>query len=651
MTTPSHWCAPCGRRLFQIRLAALLFLGLVPSGPAAAQVDGRWSVTFESGSVGRADLRLSRSGTAIEGSILLDTRDAAWEEVSGTTGAGGDTFDLRAGGGQPIGLTGRVTSSGLEGVASLGGGAEFRWHAARLAATDEFYPSPPGFVLHQILIGDGSSSFRIPGSWLGAAAAAGETTAAMLTRYRALAAGAGLAPLEDDSLSGEALPRAMGLRDRSAFRQEARRALAAIRAGLRNDTARARFDYLFRPAGDWLIDLHDVALARAHRPFPAVSWAAATPALRAVRLIPDTATAPEAVMLGLYRLFVLSASDSDLFADVKDRMKAGEPVSAAAALALIEGYREATGWYEEVMRFFLLQPWMDGPAGPQSLVDMVRGFWGDSLLVVPEVRAYLYGYPEGASRAAVDSAVLAGVVSPRNTSATDWLARHGETGLLQVLARLDGGFGGNTSLNAGGERIVLSSLGEYRRTAFNGFLEPRDMVLIDPSYEPLLALGTLVHEWQHIIHEHRRGRLAFQNDGTQLTYRFLDPFLAEGLAEWASEAILAPVSRRYPLVALGEAEKRASLSPDNPHVLGYLLLRTLGQAITRPGEVLTLLAEEGTDPGAVARQPALRRRWARYTGPDRVVPRRGAPVLLPETGFVVEGMVPEVVGRRIMVGP
>src|SRR6185436_3814435 len=112
-------------------------------------------------------------------------------------------------------------------------------------------------------------------------------------------------------------------------------------------------------------------------------------------------------------------------------------------------------------------------------------------------------------------------------------------------------------LDLSGQRYRVTSVGLAGTESFNGFLEPRDLVLLDPSYEPLLALGTLVHEWQHLLHEHLRDSAAvFPVAGGPVRLTQLNPFLAEGLAEWAAEQILLPVSERYPLLRFGEAEKR-----------------------------------------------------------------------------------------------
>lgn len=50
----------------------------------------------------------------------------------------------------------------------------------------------------------------------------------------------------------------------------ARATLESIRAALFSDGARARFDYLLRPGGEWIVDLHDAALHTIEDGFPDV---------------------------------------------------------------------------------------------------------------------------------------------------------------------------------------------------------------------------------------------------------------------------------------------------------------------------------------------------------------------------------------------
>ena len=127
----------------------------------------------------------------------------------------------------------------------------------------------------------------------------------------------------------------------------------------------------------------------------------------------------------------------------------------------------------------------------------------------------------------------------------------------------------------------------------------------------------------------------------------MSPYLAEGLAEWATERILQPFTTRYPLLSFGETEKRMSLPPDDPHRLGYALVRVLDLALGSPAEVRALLARPEVEPGQVMRDPRLAQAWKRYAGPDRVIPRRGGISLIPQTSFHLMDELPEVVETLI----
>jgi len=237
----------------------------------------------------------------------------------------------------------------------------------------------------------------------------------------------------------------------------------------------------------------------------------------------------------------------------------------------------------------------------------------------------------------------------------EWLARHGSAALVDVMHRLVIPQGDRTTLELGEQRFRLSSVGDLAAESFNGFLEPQDVILLDPSYEPLLALGTLVHEWQHILHEHARmanaSSGAFAMTRRQVVMRPLDPFLAEGLAEWLSEDILSPITATYPLLAFGEAEKRASLPEANPHNLGYVMVRALAAALHDGSRTLHLLVAKGTDPSAVVRDPRVARAWAGRTGTDRVIPRHGNSTLVPEVIFTIEDEQPDIVETHIITRP
>jgi hypothetical protein len=303
------------------------------------------------------------------------------------------------------------------------------------------------------------------------------------------------------------------------------------------------------------------------------------------------------------------------------------------------------------MRFLLQQQWLPGRSLPRSPVDLVRSIWGDSA-TIPDIQCRVFGYPEGAVRIGTDDRIVRAVLVPANAPAVDWLNRHGTPALVEVLHRLPVPFPAPTRLNAGGELFRLSSVEQYARESFSGFLEPRDVILLDPSYQPLLALGTLIHEWQHILHERARQREpaagTFRPQGDQLRVTQLDPFLAEGLAEWLTEEMLAPVNLQFPLLLFGEAEKRASLSNDDPHQLGYIMVQSLARALGDPRATLDLLVRSGNDPALILADRRVSRAWSRYSAPDRLLQRRGDRVLLPQVVFTIEDNHPDLVESDIL---
>jgi hypothetical protein len=198
----------------------------------------------------------------------------------------------------------------------------------------------------------------------------------------------------------------------------------------------------------------------------------------------------------------------------------------------------------------------------------------------------------------------------------------------------------------------LTSVAEFASESFSGFLEIRDVILLDPSYQPLLALGTLIHEWQHILHERARqadSTRGYVRRGNQVMVSQLDPFLAEGMAEWATEEVLGPALVAFPLLGFGEAEKRVSLPTADPHLLGYIMVRTLARVLKTPSATLDLLTKAGGDPAQVVRDRRLSRAWAGRTGPDRVIPRRGEAVLIPQTVFTMEDGQPDLVQTEILI--
>ncbi|MEO8198876.1 MAG: hypothetical protein ABI679_00010 [Gemmatimonadota bacterium] len=620
----------------------------------SAQVAGRWKISLERGpgSTTMGELRLETPANQVRGQLLLENSDSAWVSLSDgrIDSAGLMSFVVKLP--QPVHFEGRLAGDELAGTASDQRG-RFRWRGVLLREDDEYYAAPPRFRQRQLVI-PADILYRIPGKWIAAASRAGETPAAARRRYQDIAVRSGVSPLPAESLGTAGLYRAMGLLNRKETVSASIRTLEQIRTVLGADSSIRKFDYLFRPQGTWLVDIHDVALARARRPFPGLGWESARPALAAAGLLDSTLAGVEIIPLAVYRLFVLSESDTAVFNATRLRIKSGDAVSAAAVASLLQGYAEASQWYVAAIRFLMEQQWIGDHAARRSPADLVRAFWGEPA-PLPEIQVKLFGYPEGAERVGSDSGLFNLIFTPENAPAQDWLRRHGAPALVTAAHRLRPVHDDRTVFQLGTAVYAVSSLGEYAASSYGGFLEARDAILLDPSYQPLMALGTLVHEWQHLLHEHRRQSTlrgsGFRLEGGQVLVWPLDPFLAEGLAEWLTEVALAPAYQEYPFLAFGEAEKRVCLPDDNPHNLGYLMVRTLAGTLGDPLATVALLVRAGTTPEEVLRDHRVATAWGRFPGADRVFPRRGGPVLIPQVTFTVEDGEPGLVEFRIIGSP
>ena len=509
----------------------------------------------------------------------------------------------------------------------------------------------PRFRQLQIRVESASPSLVLPGRWLAATSSMGETAQAIRTGYVELSLRAGLSPLPADSITRFGLLRVMGLYRREELIRATTATLQQVRASLQNDTAILRFDHLFRPNGRWQVDVHEVALARSRRPFPTISWESTRPALAAVGLLEDDQAGVETIPLALYRLYVQSHGDTAAFQVNEQKLRSYDVSTAAQIIALVNGYEEASQWYVSAIRFLLEQRWVAAGSTRRSPAELVGDMWR-STAAVPEIRVRLFGYPEGAVRIGTDSGLVRTLVQPENGAAREWLNRNGSAELLKVLHRLALPSGERTRLKVGSDIYRLTSVGEFARESFSGFLEPQDVILLDPSYPPVLALGTLIHEWQHILQERLRQADrqagAYRLGTDQVTFIQLDPFVAEGFAEWLTEVILENVLADFPLIGFGETEKRVSMPQNDPHQLGYLLVRALARTLGDVQATRLLLIRAAANPAIVASDPRIRRAWSAYRMSDRTMARRGEPWVLPMAVFTIEDWEPDLVQSQII---
>jgi len=626
--------------------------GLV-AGPVAAQapVTGRWAVRFSTGGATlRGDLRLQQSGSALTGSLALESSDGPPVLlVDGQVDQGGELhFALR--GAEPMRLSARPAGATMAGQATLERGSIWSWSAQRLPDGTEYYAALPRFRSRQLVLSRNISEIRLPGAWV-AAAAGGPP---MAVRADSLAVAAGLPPVPFDSVGVVGFLPALGLYQRAELLAVLTRSMTAVRDGL-PDAQVARFDALFRPRGVWQLDLHDAALTIARRQVRGATWDGAQPALDAAGLIPpDQPAGTATVPLALYRLAVRRERDSAGYQAARDRLSLGGPASAQAAEAILDAYRDAALWQAQALEFLLTSDWVRTAGGRTSPAGLVRAAWGRPDLSVPRIRPRFFGYPEAIPRVATPPALVGRIVEAENWSGQEWALRRGPAGVLAVLRQLELGVGTHATLEADGPSVLTSVAREAGATSA-GFLESESEIIEDPGNVPLLAVATAVHEWQHVIMEGDRLGLAeggaVRPGAGGLTISRADPFLAEGFAEWMARQALAPVFEREPIVGVGEARKLVVLEAENPsdaHVLGLRMLEALNRATGSAAATRALVLAHADDPFAAADAvPA----WRGAPAPDVVLLAHGERRLVPETRFTVEDGVGDVTATWIRVAP
>ncbi|HET6779476.1 MAG TPA: hypothetical protein VFH26_11340 [Gemmatimonadales bacterium] len=519
----------------------------------------------------------------------------------------------------------------------------------------------PRFTMRQLVMRRNDALMQIPGPWLRAAAAL-VPDSQTIRAYRTAAARSGVEPLQEAALKTNRSQHVMGLYHRAELVEVSRRTLESIRVTIPSDSVRARFDAVFRPRGEWIVDLHDAALAAARRRIPGLEWISARPALIAVHWVaPNDSLPDESLPRALYGLAVLADNDSGAFATARSRLRDADPASASAVLALLQGYAEGKQWYATAIDFFLRESWLPGAVGT-SIGHRVRAEWGTALTqfkqpAVPQVQPRWFGYPQAVPRYGVPAALVRRMVVPDNSSASAWLERRGPAALLRALNRLPPGDTSLALLRNGSETMRLTTVARQARESLNGFLEPQDAIVIDPGYMPLLALSAIVHEWQHLLFHHvqleMRARSEPAGDALQLELPGVQPYLAEGFAEWSAERILAPLAERWPLLSLSELEKRADMvlrGTEDQHALGYALVRALAIQLPDPSKVTSLLLRHAEQPSRILAHPSIRKAWSKYRGAkNRALPGPTYGILIPEVTFTIEDGFPDVVTTRILV--
>lgn len=610
---------------------------------------GRWFVRLLTGTgVLRAELRLSARGTALTGSLVLESSDAAPAPLREGHAAAGGEFSFTVDAPEAMQFRGRVSGADLAGTVTLDRGRVWTWTAQRLDDDAEFYAALPRFRARQLVIGRNRTELPLPGAWVAAAAAEPPVAA----RAARLAEAAGLAPIPADSVRVYGFLPAQALVNRDALRPAMIGALGAIREAM-PPGSQASFDALFRPRGVWVVDLHDASLHVARQRFRGLTWESATPALAAAGLLPgNLPPGTAAVPLALYRLATLRERDSAAYQAGRDRLSRGGQASRQAVEALVDGYRAAAPWQAQAVGLLLNSEWVSVPGGRRSPAMLVAAAWDRADLATPAIRATFFGYPEAVPSVGVPPDVIPRLVLPENWAGEQWMRHRGPAALLGILRRLDLEMGAQATLEAGGPSVLTTVMREAASTPA-GFLEPDDAIVEDPGAPPLFALATAIHEWQHLLMERHRLSLreggTLREDGAGLQFLPSDLFLAEGFAEWMSERILAPIVAQVPLAGLGDAWKLTVLEADDPadpHVLGLKMMTSLATALGSAERAAALVLADGDAPAEVA---AAVEAWRDSGLPARQVPVRGQRRLVPETVFTVEDGVGDVSATVIRV--
>jgi hypothetical protein len=645
--------SPLARRV----VPAALLLGALAAWPAtlAAQgsrAAGRWRVVIEGLGPAAAlgELHLRATGAECEGTLALSLEDRAPVPLGTCRVDGQDSLSFRYEGEHPLEFRGRLQGRSITGSVWRAEEPAARWTATPAPPQIEFYTSTPRFTLTQLVGGTYGTERRLPGAVVATARPDGWRTS-LDAAYADAARRAGLAALDPDALAQPGASRVLGLSDRAATLRAVEQALVRIRASLLREE-QGPFDRLFRAPGGHRTDFYGVALEFARRRAPKVTWPAVLAALQ-VR-IPAGADPELTAVRVLHGLW--SRGDSSAIAAARVAARAASAEDGRTLDAMLDGCEAAESWQRAALTALLTWHWVPGAATPRSPAELVRAAWlaaapGDSAPVaaVPAIVTRRFGDPQAVPRYGVPATLRPRVVRTENWSAGAWLERHGYDGLFEVLHRLDWPGLDGVTLTDGGEPIRLTSVPRRAGETLNGFLEPRDAIAVEPTYMPVFALGAVVHEWIHLLVETRRlERGAVEHEGA-LLLPAADPWLAEGLAEAWSERVLAPAYAAVPLLALSEAEKRARLAratPDDPHVLGYLIVRA---ALASNDDQRTFVRFlDAPDLAAIARGPELASVWRAGAGaPDLVVPLASRRFLVPETTFTITDNVPDAVRATI----
>lgn len=612
--------------------AAWLACWLIAGSPLAAQsAEGRWSLQLRSERFAdRGDLRIGTDSSR----LLLESRDQAWLPLERLLlDRDSLRFEVRG----IARWSGAVAGDVMRGEAILADGSRAVWEAHRIQPGTARWPVRPRIVARQLVVGSSDTLARFPDALLGRTL----PRDALLSEHARLAHQAGFPSADLAGIVARSERSMLGL-DATA-RQRVQEILAQIAA---SPAADAAFHQLFRgQRGTWRLDLHDFAWEHAavQQGRIALDTAAVVAALGAIGVRADAADAA-----GLRRAGWLTWS----------RVRAERPANlpllpegtagASELRALFNGYDEAVGWWTAAVTWLMRAPWIAADSGWRSPASLVAAFWDRSTLELPRIEPRHFGTFQ-AVPVPGGGLVATRLLLADNAIAREWLADDANRrDALEAWRRIDPV--GTLRVTHADSSFLVASAAWIARSRLGGFLDAHDGIRIEPAILPVLAVGTMIHEWQHLLFESARlsdpASGALEETAWGLSLVESNPWLAEGAAEWATEAILAQ-GGVPPLLVLLESEKRLAIGagiPEDTHVLGYLLVRA---GVNRTPDARTLrqvLQRHLHDPEGFAEAIGLA-----GDARQRGVPRPSTLVVIPEVRFTFDGGLAEAPSRLLRV--
>ncbi|MEZ4378238.1 MAG: hypothetical protein R3B35_08140 [Gemmatimonadales bacterium] len=619
--------------------AGLLALTVGVAGSLTGQagsddVAGRWAVRVQ-GQVMEdvADLRLGPDG----GRILFESADSLWLPLEGLQVDGTDVrFRLP---GQRM-FVGRVEGEWLRGRLHDPDAPPAEVVAQRIQPGTDRWPVRPRVTIRELVVGTDATISRFTDAWRDRLLPR-ET---LLAEHARLASALGLPAADLVAISRRAQPLVLG--ELPAGRAVAEQLLARIATG---PAADAEFRALFGGPGAWRLDLHDAAwwiAAERVGPGP-VSPDRLLADLEAAHVVAQGAIDTT----GLRRLVWELARQEEAQRRGGGTFRLpGDPQLLLGIHALLAAYQEARSWWVRAVGWLLSHPWIETEAGHRSPAMLVDAFWGGGPRSVPPLEPTDFGGLQAVPVMGIGPLARA-LLQPANAIAAEWLERPGAAAeVLEAWRTIVMPIGAPLPIVTEGRSLMLRSPAEVVQSRLGGFIAAEDRILIDPTILPIFAVGTVVHEWQHLL----LGAARLQGDvppGWRTTLwgvRLLegDPWLSEGAAEWITEQVLAPAATMTPVFAFTEAEKRLSLGADRPedtHVLGYLLVRSAATRVPDARTMRDLLVTHLAEPGRLA--TALRLDGA----VSFTLPRPNTLMVIPEMLVLFDAGTVADLSRRLIV--